>query len=1048
MRALFLNYAAQGLVLGLAVLALLAAAPALQRRYAPRWFCRLWLTLALLLALPLRAVLPEAAPAPVTLTMPAALLAAGQAEAAAPPQAADPGPDKETQAPPALSGGQAAQAAPGESTGQVVSTAPGESAGQAVLPSGGTAGGTQGVPQAPAAPVEERPAARPSPFAALAPVDWLALLWLAGALGVFGWQWLGYFVWRRMALRRALPADESWQGALDAALTCQPLARRPRLLASPDVAGAMAAGFFRPVLLVPESARPGAEGAYLLAHELAHLRRRDLARKALFSLVLALHWYNPAVWLLAKRAGRDMETACDEAALAALGAGHRAAYCDALFHAVSRGRAPALTTCFSLTKRDVKARFARLWDTTPKRRGAAALAALCLAAALAGALVACNAAPAKSGGPDDGPPPSSSPAPDYSSDEEVWPVVCYASNNAFNADPAGGGVLPAENFPEEFAEYDLFHGAGYVSPDLQRAGVAQPAGGDAPGELTLWNTADGGESWTSATLDCSAWLEDIAPAYSWGDQSYVDVTGVPVQVRAKHYQFVNENIGFVVIYAAWEGDEAAGRPAACSDGFAVLRTTDGGESWQRTGNIRCADAGNGSSFSLSVSSPFAFLNENVGFLCAHGPGYSPEGQFDLLRTVDGGASWQQLDLSEVAATLPGAPWSYPHVCGPLGYSTRYLPQEDLITSADEGFAAFSGWGDAGDTMADRVVFYTRDFGESWQWMYRYGDEMRAQSASSLSASYATEEEVWPMAYYSGVIPDVMSDELENIAGAKVGYTSPDRMYAGMIPLYDERDDPASLTLWNTSDGGKNWTSTTLDCSAWLEKTKEENDWASLRADGVGNGSAQVMPAAYQFVSPNTGFLVYHGMWEYGLSYSRHAVYSSSFVVLRTTDGGESWQEMYSGNGSDFAGGTGKEIYLQSTRSFLFLNENVGFLCAHGGDYGKNGQFNLLRTTDGGQTWHLLDFSELSATLPGFPRETCHICGALGLNVQDARDPDLFASARPGFAAFLAWGEEGSSITGNMIFYTLDYGESWQWMYRFSDEIRGRALAASREVTEQ
>ena len=54
MRTLFLDYFAQSLVLGLAILALLAAAPLLQKRYSGRWFCRAWLALAVLLVLPLR----------------------------------------------------------------------------------------------------------------------------------------------------------------------------------------------------------------------------------------------------------------------------------------------------------------------------------------------------------------------------------------------------------------------------------------------------------------------------------------------------------------------------------------------------------------------------------------------------------------------------------------------------------------------------------------------------------------------------------------------------------------------------------------------------------------------------------------------------------------------------------------------------------------------------------------------------------------------------------------------------------------------------------
>lgn len=284
MRTLFLDYFAQSLVLGLVVAVLLAATPLLQKRYSARWFCRAWLALAVLLVLPLRAVLPETAPATVTLTPPPALLAAAEPGEAPAPQTAVPGPDTEHSTVPAVSTGQTAVSGQVQSAGQ--SAAAPET--DPLFPE----------PPASSSDGEITVTVSHSPLAAFAPLDWLALLWLAGAAGVAGWQWLGYLLWRRRTLRRALPANESWQAALGEAIARQPLAKRPRLLASPDVTGAMAAGFLRPVLLVPEGAQPGADGAYLLAHELVHLRRHDLARKALFSLVLALHWYNPAAWLL------------------------------------------------------------------------------------------------------------------------------------------------------------------------------------------------------------------------------------------------------------------------------------------------------------------------------------------------------------------------------------------------------------------------------------------------------------------------------------------------------------------------------------------------------------------------------------------------------------------------------------------------------------------------------------------------------------------------------------------------------------------------------
>ena len=57
---LFASLFVQGILLGVAALALLAAAPRLQKRYGPQWLCRLWVTLAVLLLVPLHALVPQA----------------------------------------------------------------------------------------------------------------------------------------------------------------------------------------------------------------------------------------------------------------------------------------------------------------------------------------------------------------------------------------------------------------------------------------------------------------------------------------------------------------------------------------------------------------------------------------------------------------------------------------------------------------------------------------------------------------------------------------------------------------------------------------------------------------------------------------------------------------------------------------------------------------------------------------------------------------------------------------------------------------------------
>ena len=61
-----------------------------------------------------------------------------------------------------------------------------------------------------------------------------------------------------------------------------------------------------------------------LAHELTHYRHRDHIWAALRGLCLALHWYNPLVWLAAALSQRDGELCCDEATVKRLGEGERA----------------------------------------------------------------------------------------------------------------------------------------------------------------------------------------------------------------------------------------------------------------------------------------------------------------------------------------------------------------------------------------------------------------------------------------------------------------------------------------------------------------------------------------------------------------------------------------------------------------------------------------------------------------------------------------------------------------------------------------------------
>lgn len=109
-------------------------------------------------------------------------------------------------------------------------------------------------------------------------------------------------------------------------------------------------GLLRPSIYVTEEA--AADETVLrhsLAHELTHYRHRDHIWAALRGLCLALHWYNPLVWLAAALSRRDGELCCDEATVKRLGEGERAAYGRTLLAVTCQGRDNPMLTATSMT---------------------------------------------------------------------------------------------------------------------------------------------------------------------------------------------------------------------------------------------------------------------------------------------------------------------------------------------------------------------------------------------------------------------------------------------------------------------------------------------------------------------------------------------------------------------------------------------------------------------------------------------------------------------------------------------------------------------------
>ena len=146
-------------------------------------------------------------------------------------------------------------------------------------------------------------AAEPSFWAAALP--WCAVLWVLGMLAVLIWGVVSAVRLRRM-VREAVRQEEGvW--------TCG-------AVPTPFVLGLL-----RPRIYLPPHLDDTAR-TYVLAHERHHIRRHDPWWKLLGWCLLAVYWWNPAVWLCWVLFCRDMEMSCDEAVLDALGSEAKRGY--------------------------------------------------------------------------------------------------------------------------------------------------------------------------------------------------------------------------------------------------------------------------------------------------------------------------------------------------------------------------------------------------------------------------------------------------------------------------------------------------------------------------------------------------------------------------------------------------------------------------------------------------------------------------------------------------------------------------------------------------
>lgn len=173
----------------------------------------------------------------------------------------------------------------------------------------------------------------------------LKLIWLSGAAVMASWLLASNlrFSARLRRSRRALDVNDCSLPVYVSALIDTPCLF----------------GFFRPSVYVTPTVA-GAETVlrHSIEHETTHFRHGDHIWVVLRGVCLALHWYNPLVWLAAALSRRDAELACDEATIKRMGENERMEYGRTLIGLTCQKRTALLLTATTMTgsKRGIKER--------------------------------------------------------------------------------------------------------------------------------------------------------------------------------------------------------------------------------------------------------------------------------------------------------------------------------------------------------------------------------------------------------------------------------------------------------------------------------------------------------------------------------------------------------------------------------------------------------------------------------------------------------------------------------------------------------------------
>ncbi len=184
----------------------------------------------------------------------------------------------------------------------------------------------------------------------------VSLIWIIGTFVLIFSYVVHYVIYRLLLKRRGTNYTRRLQKEIPINLANR---KKVNILVDPKCKTPYVIGFLKPIIVLPCREYDEKELEILLIHEIAHIKRHDTLLIFCAYLAIAMHWFNPASYIIYRNLRKDLELCCDYEALQGKDKKYRYEYCSAILKeiSVSEQKNYVLGTGFSDSKSTLKRRF-------------------------------------------------------------------------------------------------------------------------------------------------------------------------------------------------------------------------------------------------------------------------------------------------------------------------------------------------------------------------------------------------------------------------------------------------------------------------------------------------------------------------------------------------------------------------------------------------------------------------------------------------------------------------------------------------------------------